>query len=167
MICFFFFFKGGDQKWDKRAKDCCMHPDVWWQFFLVNFVLFGGKAGVWRERTGPVPGYVPSCYIFFFSSTQIQKQKVSKVALLRVIGGSTDIFLLFLPRLGCFCVSPPQGDVKCPPSLREIMDWRVRGFRHDSVKTPVCCWLVYQSGSGSLLATRTPNSLMVPCLLIG
>lgn len=152
----------------RRKSEGLLHAprlvmDLFFCFFF-NFVLFGGKAGLWRERTGPTPGYVPSCYIFFFSSTQIQKQKVSKLALLRVIGGSTDLFLLlFLLRLGCFCVYSPQGDVKCPSSLREVMDWRVWGFRRDSVKSPVCRWLVHQSGSGSLLATRTANSLMVPC----
>lgn len=149
----------------RQKSEGLLHaPRLVMAIFFVNFVLFGGKAGVWRERTGTAPGYVPSCYIFFFSSTQIQKQKVSKMALLRVIGG---IDWSFSSTIGMFLCFSPHGDVKCPSSLREVMDWRVRGLRHDSVKTPVCCWSVHQSGSGSLPATRTPNSLMVPCLLIG
>lgn len=162
LIRFFFSLREETRNETKERRIAACTPTCDGNFFCRFCAVWWESRGLKRkDRAGAwLCSFLLLFFLFIYTDTEAESEQGGPIK------SHWGIFFFFFFHDWDVFVSPPQGDVKCPSSLREVMDWRVRGFRHDSVKTPVRCWLVHQSGSGSLLATRKPNSLMVPCLLI-
>lgn len=139
---------------------------------ILNLRCMGKQ---WVEETGQ--GQWACLYSFllhyFFSSTQIQKQRWAKWPL-SAIGNDWSLFFFFFHEWDVFVLFFfPLRWRQVSIINREVMDWQVLGLKHDSVYKPVGWFLglLIGSSSGTISGlwqftgqwTHLPNSLFVLC----